>query len=158
MDELQVRGGKELLDNLAKLPDRVAKNITLGALRAGGKVFRDLARTLVHSVSGKLAKSLRVIKRRTQGDEMAVAIIAGGTGKKDDAYYASMVEFGTAPHRIDPRDGGALQIGSVFAEKAYHPGASPHPYMRPALDRGAQGATDAVADYIRKRLDLLTKD
>lgn len=149
-----VRGLKELEQALDELPANMEKNIARGAVRAGGVVFRDEARRLVPVESGALRDSIRVVARRSRGGRVLVNVVAGRSGK-DQPWYARFVEFGTAPHRIDPLGKGALLIGSVFAEKAYHPGAAAKPFMRPAFDTKARQAVEAVADYIRRRLDKL---
>lgn len=96
-----------------------------------------------------------------------------------DAFYAKFVEFGTDPHLIKVEDNekpryvtrrgtvkkqsmktinkmvktGSLVIGKNFVGPVVsHPGAKPHPFMRPALDTQAGAAVTAAGEYIKKRL------
>ena len=47
MNELNIKGLKELEAALDRIPLNIEKNIARGAVRAGGVVFRDEARRLV---------------------------------------------------------------------------------------------------------------
>jgi len=71
-------------------------------------------------------------------------------GKK--AFYAHMVEFGTARHFIKPKKRKSLFFAGIAREVVDHPGTSPKPFMRPALDNSQREAVDAAAAYIRARL------
>lgn len=104
----------------------------------------------------------------------------GGRGKAgwNAVFYARMVEFGTRPHWIMVREdkrptrmtrrgvvkpysirtlnkmtaSGSLKIGENFVGASVaHPGARPKPFMRPALEKKAQEAVQAMAAYVRKR-------
>lgn len=167
------KGGKELQDMLNTLPAKLERNIMRSALRAGAAVIRDAAREKIDDDTGELAKSVRVSTRAKRG-EVSATVKAGN--KK--AFYAHMVEFGTAPHLVEVRDEdrptrktrkgeksvsigtmnrmikrGSLQIGENFVGPAVmHPGAKPKPFMRPAIDEKQSEAIRAVGEQIRKRL------
>lgn len=48
---------------------------------------------------------------------------------------------------------GSLVVGGNFiGESVAHPGATKHPFMRPALDSQARAAVVAMGEYIRDRL------
>jgi len=166
----KIKGGKELQDLLNTLPVKIERNIMRSALRAGAGVIRDAARKNVNSDTGTLAKSIRVSTRSRRGEVTATV--------KADAFYAHMVEFGTLAHWISVRDEarpsrmtrrgrkthsigtlnkmahrGSLKIGGNFVgESVEHPGATPHPFMRPALDENQAAAIRAVGEQIRARL------
>ena len=63
------------------------------------------------------------------------------------------MEYGTKAHTIRPKsEKGWLSFLGIFAKKIEHPGARPHPFMRPALDAQATNAVIATAEYMKKRL------
>ena len=68
------------------------------------------------------------------------------------AFYAHMVEYGTASHLIKPKDRKSLFLAGVFKEAVQHPGATKKPFMRPAIDNKAQDAIETMADYLRDRI------
>ena len=146
-NELHVSGLSELDKLLKELPARIEGNIMRGAMRAGAKVFADRAKQMVPVKSGQLRDSIKVSTRSKRG-RVSATVRAGG--KK--AFYAHMVEFGTARHFIKPRKRKSLFFAGIAREVVDHPGASPKPFMRPALDGGQVEAVNAAADYIRKRL------
>lgn len=69
---------------------------------------------------------------------------------------AHLVEFGTGPHVIRPRKDasfGRLSFtggdgGRVTPSIVNHPGAAPHPFMRPAFDETKQASLDIIASDI----------
>lgn len=147
VSELHVSGLSELDKLLKELPAKVERNILRGAMRAGAKVFADRAKELVPVKSGQLRDSIKVSTRSRRG-RVSATVRAGG----NKVFYAHMVEFGTARHFIKPRKRKSLFFAGLAREVVDHPGASPKPFMRPALDGGQAEAVNAAADYIRKRL------
>jgi HK97 gp10 family phage protein len=166
----QVKGLKELADFMHQLPDKLQKNVMRGALRAGAKVIEAQAIANVPVDKGDLKKSIRVSTRSRRGEITASV--------KTDLYYAKFVEFGTSAHWIRIREDaqparmtrrgsrkislktlnkamarGSLRIGEHFVGAAVaHPGATAHPFLRPALDTKATEAVVAVGSYIQARL------
>lgn len=147
VSELHVSGLSELDKLLKELPAKVERNILRGAMRAGAKVFEGRAKQLVPVKSGQLRDSIKVSTRSKRG-RVSATVRAGG--KK--AFYAHMVEFGTARHFIKPRKRKSLFFAGLAREVVDHPGSAPKPFMRPALDNSQREAVNAAADYIRKRL------
>lgn len=171
MSTVNVKGLDELAKMLDSLPVKIARNIMRAAVNAGSKVVRDKARELVPVDSGDLRKSIV-----TRQSKAANGTISGGV--KTDLFYARFVEFGTRAHIITinaekrpmrlTRRGfreysirtinnmvrrGSLVIGGVFVgDSVSHPGASPKPFMRPAIDASAQDALVAVGEKIKQRL------
>lgn len=171
--DINVKGLKELQDLLDKLPAKVEANIMRGALRAGAKPIRAAAINNINSKSGELAAGIKV-STRIKGGVVSATIAARG----DSGYKANFVEYGTRAHLISVQDNEkhinyrlsrkrgvtvlesmrtinrrVLQIGRNFVGPTVdHPGAKPHPFMRPALDSEGQNAAIAVAAYIKRRL------
>lgn len=161
-DLTHVKGLAELQKLLDTLPAKLEANVMRGALRAGSKVILDEARRLVPVAlpnqknqlfyggrTGALRDSLR-ITTKIKGGKVTASVKAGGKRKGADVYYAKWVEFGTAAHTISSKRG--MAFGGGVHKSVQHPGAKPHPFLRPALDGRAQEATVAAAEYMKKRL------
>ena len=176
-----VSGLKELDELLKTLPAKIEGNIMRGAMRAGQNVLATAAQENLsangHVKSGALQRSIKVrFKKKSENlyGWMRAHLIAGDK----TAYYAHMVEFGTAAHYIAVREEmrpgrntrrgekkygmstinkmvklGSLKISGRFVGGSVaHPGSRPVPFMRNALDSHSGQAIEAFADYIRKRL------
>ena len=177
---VEINGLKELDTLLKELPAKIEANIMRGALRAGQKVMLQGAKTNLAEVtkrdSGNLERSLKVrfSRKSVKFGWLRAYLIAGDK----DAYYAHMVEFGTAAHFISvkktarpsrkTRKGekaygmstinrmlahGSLMIGKNFVgESVAHPGSQPKPFMRNTFDSYNGPALNATVEYIQKRL------
>ena len=177
---ITITGLKELDALLKSLPAKIEGNVMRGALRAGQKVMLDGAKLNLSSITkqdtGLLAKSLRIrFERKSQKYGWLRSHLVAGS---QDAYYAHMVEFGTAAHYIsikkEARPGrmtrrgekkfgistinemvnrGSLVIGGQFVGASVaHPGSKPKPFMRRTFDTYNVPAINASVEYIRKRL------
>lgn len=147
-NELHVSGLSELDRLLKELPAKIEGNIMRGAVRAGAKVMETRAKELVPVDDGDLRDSIKVSAKSKRG-QVSATVRAGG--KK--AFYAHMVEFGTARHLIKPKKRKSLFFAGLASEVVDHPGSSAKPFMRPALDNNQREAVDAAASYIRQRLE-----
>jgi len=162
--DFTVKGLKELNDALDQFPEKLQRNVLRGAIRAALKIILDDAAARVSVISGLLKKSLRISVRIVDGNVVGTLKAGGGvnvkTGDKKNrrvAFYAHMVEFGTAAHVIRAIRAKALSIGGYFARDISHPGAQEKPFMRPAIAAKTAAATEAFADYVRVRLDKLNR-
>jgi HK97 gp10 family phage protein len=149
--QLNITGGKELAEFLKTLPAKLERNVMRGAMRAGAKVVADEAKRNVPTRMGALKKSIRVSSKTNKG--MVSASAKAGNKK---VFYASWVEFGTAPHKIvaqkmflrfKAKDGKMVTTYSVN-----HTGAISKPFMRPALDSKAADSIRAVGQYVKQRM------
>jgi hypothetical protein len=148
MSDINVKGLSELQALLNQLPEKLEKNVLRGGLRAGANVIKPLAQANVHSISGELAKGLK-ISTKAQGGRVTATLKS--TGKH--AFIGHMLEFtGAAPHIILPKIKEALEIGGNVVMAVHHPGFHAKPWMRPALDAGASDAVVAVGNYVKNRL------
>ena len=148
MSETHVKGLAELQKFLDDLAPKMEKNVMRGALRAGMKVVLPVAQQNIHSVSGELAAGLK-LGTNARGGKVTASIKAKGT----HWYIAKFVEYGTAAHVISGRNGGWLRLqDGRFVKSVQHPGISPRPFMRPALDQMSGAAVLAAGEYIKKRL------
>lgn len=140
-----------------------------GAMRAGMNEVLPTARQNVHSVSGELARGLKISTRIERRKKQVVAKIKA-TGQH--AHIARFVEFGTKPHFISVQENekainrktgnrvsmttvnrNVLKIGANFVGPTiHHPGARKKAFLRPALDSKATAAVVAAGEHIKKRL------
>lgn len=148
-DEQSIIGGRELDAFLQQLPVKAERNILRAALRAGANEFKKAARAGVPVDDGDLQASIRVTARTKRGTVYA-SVKAGGKR----APHWHWVEFGTAAHKIKPKQDRALSFGVTTVHEVDHPGARAQPFMRPAFDAAAAAAIAAAAAKIRERLTL----
>lgn len=149
MADVEIKGLADLHRALQELPAKVEANVLRGGLRAAGKVIQEEAMARVPVASGDLRDSIRVSARLQKKRGKVEATVKAGSKK---AWYAHLVEFGTAAHFIKPKNRKSLFFAWLAKEVVNHPGAKRKPYMRPAFDGKAQSALQAMADYIRARL------
>jgi len=158
MAEIRVKGLDELQKFLDQLPAKMEANVMRAALRAGAKPILAAAKdgvpigepsrkgaAVYKLYQGALRDSIRVSSRIDKRTGKVVASIkAGGKvrGTGATVFYAHMVEFGTRPHSLAKNGKGEIN----------HPGVTPRPFMRTALDAQAPAAVVAAGEYIKKRL------
>jgi len=132
---------------LKSLPAKIERNIMRAALRAGAAEFRTAAKANVPVESGALRRSIKV-STGTKNGRVTARLKVGGKL----APHAHLVEYGTKPHTITAPQGGGLTVGGNVVSSVDHPGARPHPFMRPAFDTKPPAAIAAVGSKIRERL------
>lgn len=156
MPEVKVKGLADLQAMLEELPAKIERNVVRGGLRAGAKVIQEEAKRLCPVGGGQLRKgetpgalrdSVRISMAARRG-KVTATVKAGNRA----AYYAHMVEFGTARHWIKPKNRKSLFLSGLMKEVVDHPGAQKKPFMRPAIDGKAEEAINEMADYIRERI------
>jgi len=146
---VEIRGLAELHKTLQELPAKIERNGLRGGLRAGAKVLEGAAKARVPVKQGDLRSSIRVSMRTSSKTGTVRAQVKAGNKK---AWYAHLVEFGTARHWIKPKNRKSLFFAGLAKEVVDHPGAKKKPFMRPAFDGQWRAALTAMADYIRTRL------
>lgn len=169
MANARVKGLDDFSRTMDEFPDRLLRNVARGAFRAGMKPVLEQTKQNAPVRTGRLRDSLH-ITTDAKGTSVMAAV-------RTRDYVARFVEFGTRAHMISVREEdrpvnwrrsarlgrvvrvsmttinrAALKIGSWFAKSVRHPGASPRPFLRPALDARAQDALAAAAEYMRNRL------
>lgn len=157
-----VRGKGEVKQFLAQLPNQIEDRVLRGAARAAANVVADEAKS--RSISPEVTAAIKVATKREEG-----RIIAKVQVKGPGAYIAPWLEYGTDPHFISVDDSqrggmsvgkvnrsvkaGSLVIGGQFVgTTVHHPGARPHPFLRPALDVKEGEAIGAAQRYINARV------
>jgi HK97 gp10 family phage protein len=155
-----IKGGKELLAELHKMPAKLEANVMRAALRAGAAVIKaevlqnvpvgtpaGTSITKYGSYAGALRDSVRV-RVQSRAGRLRYSVRAGN----EKAWYWRFVEFGTQPHEIRAHGSGRLYFNGYARGAVQHPGAAPHPFMRPAYDSKAGAAIEAVRATIRAKL------
>lgn len=130
-ETVHLAGFKELDQKLWSLGEETAWTLMFDAVREGGEVIAVEAQHNAPVRKGILRRDIKVRMGRRKKGPIEAKI---GTSKR--AWYARLIEFGTAPHKI-------LAAAKVLADKAQgviygrtvqHPGTAPHPFLRPALE------------------------
>jgi HK97 gp10 family phage protein len=165
MKTVQIKGLADLNKVLKTLPEKLERNVLRAAIREGAAVIMREAKanvpiatpnlenqTQYGGYAGALRDSIRVSTRLRNGKVTASVIAGGKTKRGANVYYARWVEYGTAAHTILPAKVKSLFFGGKAFESVEHPGASPRPFMRPAMDTRATAALQAFADGVKKRL------
>jgi HK97 gp10 family phage protein len=147
---IEVKGLKELEDQLVKLAGAVSPGQLLGVTRESMKGVLDTARSLVPKRTGSLYDAITITTKR-QGKGLAGAVATGGIAirkvrkghvgtrgakgageKADPRRYWHLVEFGTSK-------------------------TAAHPFLRPAFDQNVNAMIEAVHRGLVKRIDRAAK-
>jgi HK97 gp10 family phage protein len=148
MSEIEIKGLAGLQALLDELPARIEGKVVRGGLRKAARVVEAEAKRLCPvGKTGDLRDSIRVSLRSKHG--RISATVKAGNAK---AFYAHMVEFGTARHWIKPKNRKSLFVAGLLREAVDHPGAKKAPFMRPAIDGKANEAIETLANYLRERI------
>jgi len=153
------RGGAAVRRYIEQLPAELERTVLRGAARAGGKVLVDGAKE--RSISSDVDDAI-VMKRRSEPGRITVTItVEKGWARS----VANWLEYGTDPHFIAVDDSqragmsvgrvnkmtkdGSLVIGGQFVgSTVHHPGARPHPFLRPTLDIDGSKAVAEAQNFI----------
>ena len=160
-----IKGKGEVKAFLSSVPAQMDK-VLRGAARAAAKVVAEDAKARV--ISHEVAGAIKVATKEEDGKVIAKVQVKG-----KGAYLAPWLEYGTDPHFISVDDGqrngmsvgrinkkldeakgdASLVInGSFVGKTVFHPGARPHPFLRPALDAKEGEAIQAAQNYINARV------
>lgn len=157
------RGKSEVQRYMAGLPEEIVSKMLVGAGRAGGKVIAEEAKERV--ISQDVADN--IIVRTKREDTRVVVKIRVKSGFANS--IGNWLEWGTAPHFISvddsqrqgksvarinalAREGTLVINGRFVGDTVYHPGARPHPFLRPALDLKEGEAISMAQSYINARV------
>ena len=148
MIEIQMEGIREAMRALRKLPADVERRAVMDALRAGAAVLVKGMRRRVPKRTRRLARAITV---RSRGAGMLVIGF-----RRPDSGRAHLIEFGTAPHTIRVRRRQVLSSGDQsFGEEVEHPGARPHPFIRPTLAEDSDEAIRAVSARLGRNVERI---
>jgi len=157
-----VKGKQEMNAFFANLPGKLQENVLRGAAKAAAKVVAEEAKQ--RTQSSEVRDAIKTDSKVEHGKVTARVKVQG-----PGAYLGPWEEYGTSPHYISVDDSqrmgmsvgrinrkakeGVLVInGEPVGKTVLHPGARPHPFLRPALDLKADEAIRAAQAHIDKRL------
>ncbi|WP_066723566.1 hypothetical protein [Sphingomonas pituitosa] len=158
-----VKGADVVARYLANLPAEIEAKLLRGAGRAAGAVVKEEAQA--RALSAEVRDDVVLRSSSRDGRIVVKVTVKPGWGYSLGVWQ----EWGTAAHFIsvaeDQRQGrsigrinklskeGSLVIGGQFVGATiYHPGARPHPFLRPALDMRGSDAIAAAQAYINARI------
>lgn len=153
---------------LETIPLALHTKILRGAARAAAKVVAEEAKE--RSISSEVSGAVKVSSKQDSEGHVIARVLVKGPG----AYIAPWLEYGTDPHfiSVDPAQSGGRTAGRInklakdddnvvrslmingkfVGTTVRHPGARPHPFLRPALDIKRDEALAAAQGYIDARL------
>lgn len=162
-----VSGKGEVAAYMAGLPSQITKVLS-GAARIGGKVIAEEAKA--RSESDEVSEAVIVRTKQDDGGRVTVTVTVKPGWPMARAIW---LEYGTSPHfisvddsqrrglgirRINQKvneakgDGSLVINGKFVGATVWHPGARPHPFLRPALDTKEDDAIKAAQNYINARV------
>lgn len=130
-----IDGLKELDEALSKMGRKAKRKAINKAIRAGAKIVLEAAKEKVPIDTGTLQKSLGIAAKKSRNkDQQEVVVLARkGKNRKNDGFYAHMVEFGTK-------------------------NTAPQPFLGPAAHEKAQEAIKSVGDTLQSELIGVDRD
>lgn len=164
---VKVRGRQEVKAFLAQLPKQIEDKLLRPAAKRAARVIAEEA--AARSESREVAEAITMKSRKGDGRiTVTISVKPGWT------YSLGVwLEWGTSAHFIsvdesqrqgrsigrinrlakEPDSSHSLVIGGKFVGKTVlHPGARPHPFLRPALDTKEREAIAAAQTYINSRI------
>jgi len=152
------RGGAAVRRYIEQLPAELERTVLRGAARAGGKVLVDGAKE--RSISSDVDDAI-VMKRKSEPGRITVIItvekgwarsVANWLEYGTDAHFISVAKEergGKSVARINATDKRSMIIGGKFVgDTVFHPGAKPHPFLRPTLDIDGPKAVAEAQNFI----------
>lgn len=158
-----MKGREDVSRFIASIPPALQTKILRGGARAAARVVADEAK--VRSISSEVSAAVKVSTRQESDTRVISKVKLRGPG----AYIARWLEYGTDPHfiSVDPKQSGgrtAARVnklakagtlvinGNPVGSTVFHPGAKPHPFLRPSLDIKQDEAIAAAQAYVTTRI------
>lgn len=151
----KVQGLDKLKWKLANFSPAIQKRLQDAVLRSAEDVAESARNLAPVGKTGKLKASIKAVPGGIPHEEGGQKVF-GSTGTRvadnsvvkatvyagdRDAWYARIVEFGSAPH----------EAGGKF-EGAQHPGTAPKPFFFPAYRSRRKGAKSRISRAIREAI------
>jgi HK97 gp10 family phage protein len=132
MQEVQIKGLRELDQKLRKLPLIVQTKVLNTALAAGSRLIVKEAKARVPVVTGRVLKNITHGKKKNpKGATREVGVNIRRTDKQAPFYW-HFVEFGTVKHPA-------------------------RPFLRPAFESKKREAVDLIKKKIAQRIEIEAK-
>lgn len=149
--QVDVKGLKEIEQNLRQLRDDIRDKFLMEAAREGAAVIQTEAQLRAPKDRGFASpKSIvnRIKIRISKPDRFGVIakIVAS-------APHSHLMEFGTTAHIIRVKTKKMLSDGKkAFGRLVHHPGNTARPFMRPAFEAKKLEAVQRVAQVLREKI------
>lgn len=144
--DIRVDGLADLEKTLLELEGRVATRVVRGALRKGGKIVAESAKSKVPVDTGALRESIGTIARKGKGKNFQTLFVAPREKNKSALAIANTFR--------DPPIKGIFYAHIV--EQGYGR-QNPQPFLRPALDENANAVVEEFATELRKAINRVTR-
>lgn len=136
---MELLGAKELEALFGELAQHVRAEFISPAIQPAAQLVLETAQRLVpRRADERLLRSL--FAEESLADEAGAEWVVGC--EKHLGWYAVFEEFGTAPHE----QGKGAHV---------HPGAAPHPFLRPAVDLNHDEIFRLIGEGIGKDLEAV---
>lgn len=175
-----LKGGADFARFMSSIPAQLEAKVFKGAAKAAANVIADDARA--RSISGEVSAAIRTKVESAPGQVRSTVFVKRGWAHSlalwqeygTEAHFISVDDSqrqGMSTRRVNDREkdgagivGGARRVnnedapgsivigGSFVGTTVHHPGARPHPFMRPALDHSEAEAIAAAQRYIDARI------
>lgn len=122
---MQVKGFAELERLLVRLPDAIAKKVTVNGLKAGGRVLVKGMKARAPRLTGKLADSPMVTSSKKSTKNKGQAVVGF---KKPTSRRVHLTEFGTEHSKAEP-------------------------FIRPTIEQDGQTAIGKIGEFIGKGVE-----
>ena len=153
---IEIKGLAELEKELLAFPDRLAKSILIGGVRAGANVIRDEARQKAKSI---INKDNRFFKKKFHGQD--IIVFPGFTARYIAAWRARKtpyaVTFNTGITGYKDRFSKMFPFWWRWLEFGKS-GRAATPFLRPAFEAKKTAAVEAMRDYLHTRIDKEAKN
>lgn len=146
---VEIKGLKELDNNLKQLPLKIQKKVLRQAVRAGATIIRkeakkNLKRLTFKRSTGTLEKSLIIVKDKKSKPFWPIF----GVGPDSKGWYGHLVEYGF--YATGPKKKGVTYKASREKARAAGKHTPAKPWFRPAFDTTVK----KVIEQIGKRLGM----
>jgi hypothetical protein len=159
-----VKGREALRAHLLGAVPKQIQTVLRGAVKAGASVIAEEAKQ--RCTSAEVSAAVKVKAAPADGTKAAASVVIDGAWERSVARW---LEFGTSAHFISiddsQREGRSvgrtnkllkakvLAIGGQpVGTTVFHPGATPHPFIRPARDTAEREAIAAAQAYVNQRM------
>lgn len=153
----KVKGTERVKRNLGDLAKDLEGRDMAAALLEGARSYARTMKRLAPKRTGKLERGIYAFNKYQSDNPGGKGTRKSNVRLKDtqamaisSAPHSHLVEFGTKPHRIQPKSrkrrakNALLLEGGVIVGSVERQSARAHPFWRPALTQGADEATQAV--------------
>jgi HK97 gp10 family phage protein len=136
--DLTDSGLEEIIGGLANFEIKLQRKMASAALRVGAKIIQKGVKGNIHSITGAMARAVRVRAGKSGKGYKSIQIVIGSGWFTGDEWYAAFVEFG---HKQGKRRGAG--------PRKQIPGEHPMQYAYQELRDVAVAATiEALADQV----------